>query len=88
MTKNTEIRAVIDERYLFELQKKLDIPNITNLVKVAFTILDWAAGEAINGRKIMSADIDGYDAKILKIRELDEINNTYDSTEKPRNDVP
>ena len=51
-----QIRLNLDEAFLRALQRKVgDAPRVADLVKDAFTILNWAIDEAARGRVVLSA---------------------------------
>lgn len=72
MSKNhkTEIRFLVDQDYLSDLQRRLGITKGTELAKSAFTLLDWASSETQGGRIILSSTEDGEELHRLVMPEL------------------
>ncbi len=55
-----QIRLNIDDAFLRDMQRKVgDAATVSDLVRDAFTILNWAVDEAVNGRVVLSANRDG-----------------------------
>ena len=72
-SKKTEIRVAIDSNFLNKLEKRLNISKSTDLTRVALSLLDWASGEAKEGRLILSTDNEGKQAHRLVMPELTNI---------------
>lgn len=66
-----EIRFVVDQEYLQQLQELLREPKSTEVTRSALTLLKWAAEEVKNGRVILSSTPDGGDVKRLAMPALD-----------------
>ena len=65
-----EIRANVDESYLNALKQRLDLSNTTDVLRIAFSLLDWVSEEAEAGRMILSASREGKDIRRLVVPEL------------------
>lgn len=69
----TEIRLLVDKKYLEKLQKRLGTTKATDLTRAALTMLDWASVEAEHGRLVLSSDQDGSDVRQLAMPELSRV---------------
>lgn len=67
MADKTEVRFVVDEDFLRELQEKLGQSKTTDVAKTALTLLNWAAEEARDGRVVLSSKPDGSDVHKLAV---------------------
>jgi len=66
-----EIRVQIADTVLDELKKTLsNVRTNTQLIEEALTILKWAAGEASQGRLILSSDVKGGEVSRLVMPSL------------------
>jgi hypothetical protein len=68
-----ELRMEIDKEFITEMQHKLDFGRATDVVREAFTILNWAVHERERGRVILSANPDGQQVERLAMLRLDRI---------------
>lgn len=68
-----ELIFCIDDESINELSSKLGL-SYTNITKEAFTILNWAVKERLQGRVILSSDSEGQDVKRLAMESLDNLN--------------
>lgn len=60
-----EIKVSVEKDFLDNLKNKLNIDNNTELLKLAFTFLNWKIDEEQKGRVIFSSDTNGYN--LLKL---------------------
>lgn len=66
-----EIRVQIADTVLDELKKTLsNVRTNTQLIEEALTLLKWAAGEASQGRLILSSNAQGGDVSRLAMPSL------------------
>jgi len=65
-----EIRLNVDDSFMKELQNKLGQKKATQLTLDALTLLNWAASEVKDGRKILSASGSGEDIHALVMPSL------------------
>src|SRR5665811_1132005 len=62
-----EVRFSIDENFMRQLQEKLGLSKNTDIARTAFTVLNWAADEAKEGRMILSSKPDGSELHRLAV---------------------
>ncbi len=68
------VRLNIDDAFLRAIQRKVgDASRVADLVRDAFTILNWAVDEAANGRVVLSASRRGDDLHRLVMPTLSRI---------------
>lgn len=67
MAEKVEVRFLIDQEFMKQLQDKLGSEKTTELAKTAFTVLNWAADEAKAGRFILSSAPDGSEVHRLAV---------------------
>lgn len=72
MRKPTEVAFNVDTVFLEKLQTRLNLENTTDIVRIAFTLLDWASGEVEQDRRIISTQKDGTGVTRLVMPELTE----------------
>jgi hypothetical protein len=63
-------RVSIDDKFMKQLQETLETDNAAKLTEEALTLLNWAAKEAKQGRRIFSADASGGDIHKLAMPTL------------------
>lgn len=73
-----EVRLSIDETFLKQLQEKIgDRARETDLVREAFTLLNWAVDEAAAGRVILSTNETGGEVHRLVMPSLTHVETKY-----------
>jgi hypothetical protein len=65
MMSTKELRFVVDEQFINELQKRIGVSSAADVAREALTILDWAAKERAAGRLVLSTSSTGEDVHRL-----------------------
>lgn len=65
-----EVRFLVDRALLDRLQKKLQRPKATDIVRSALTLLDWVTEEVAQKRVIQSSTREGKDIHRLVMPDL------------------
>ena len=66
-----EVRVNVDDDFLRGIQEKLGGAKISEVIKAALTLLNWALSEVSNGRVILSSDEKGDQVHRLAMPDLD-----------------
>ena len=68
-----EVRFQVEDEFANRLRKRFGNRNTTDLARDAFTLLDWASEESMQGRVILAGAPDGTNLVRLALRSLDEL---------------
>lgn len=61
------VRVHVEQEFLDHMRATLGMTSTTDLARLAFTLLGWAATQRAEGRVILSSDPSGADVRRLRL---------------------
>lgn len=72
MSNTKEIRILVDRDFITRISKRIGATTNVEVLRVAFTILEWASKEIKGKRIILSSDTNGNRVNRLAMPELEQ----------------